>query len=132
MAKYSVLLKYPESMTDGKLETFYELVEAEDHVEAVHTARIAAVKFQGDCGESGYMLRDFDLLLVIEGHHTDYSWDEETDPAEEMVTCRHCDTETPKAYAGPNRAGDAWIGECCWEEYCERMTEDNPAPEVAP
>lgn len=123
MNPYSVLLKYPESMTDGNLETFYEFVEAEDHVEAVHAARIKAVKFQQSCGEAGYALRDFALLLVIEGHHTDYSWDEETDPSEEMVTCRHCDLSTPKAYAGPNRAGDCWIGECCWETYWEAMAE---------
>jgi hypothetical protein len=131
---YSVLLKYPESMTDGKLETYYTFVDADDHVEAVHVARIEAVQFQGRieavqfqgaADNTGYALRDFALLLVIEGHHTDYSWDEETDPADAMVTCRHCDTATPKAYAGPNRAGDGWIGECCWADYWEMIAEES-------
>src|SRR5262245_570616 len=97
--QYSVLLKYPDAMTDGRLETYYTFVEADDVPKAVHAARIAAASRQG------YTLSDFVLLLVIEGHHTDYSYDEGLEPEvpEAMVCCRFCDTLTPKAYAGPNK-----------------------------
>jgi hypothetical protein len=50
------------------------------------------------------------------------------EPTEEMVTCRHCDRATPKASAGPNKAGDSWIGACCWDAYWEVVREgDEPA-----
>jgi hypothetical protein len=119
--QYSVLLKYPEAMTDGELETYYTFVEAEDVPHAVHAARIAAASRQG------YSLSDFALLLVIEGHHPDYSLpqDHATALPEEMVTCRYCDTATPKAYAGPNKSGDGWIGECCWEDYQDDLAEED-------
>jgi hypothetical protein len=123
--QYSVLLKYPESMTDGALETYYAFVDADNPVQAVHTARIEAVLFQGD--EPGYALRDFAVLLVVEGHHLDYSADAENalcTSEREMVTCRECDTATVKAYAAPNRAGDGWIGEECWDDYQERLADE--------
>jgi hypothetical protein len=40
---------------------------------------------------------------------------------DDLVTCRECDTLTRKAYARPNRAGDCWIGDCCWQDYQDRL-----------
>jgi hypothetical protein len=115
--QYSVLLHYPESLIDGALETYYAFVEADDVPGAVHAARLEAASLQGA------PLSDFALLLVLEGHHTDYAYDEDQPGAmpDDMVTCRECDTLTSKAYARPNRAGDAWIGDCCWQDYHDRL-----------
>ena len=87
MKPYSVLLKYPETMTDGELETYYAFVTAETIPGAVHAARLVAVAEQAP--EAEYVPSDFGLLLLIEGHHTDYSYKEEEAETIVMNTLRY-------------------------------------------
>jgi len=63
---YSVLLLYPDDMTDGGTETFYAWVEATDPSAAVAEARQQALAAnEWDDMSPG----SFVPLLVIEGHH---------------------------------------------------------------
>jgi len=64
MKKYSVLLMYPESMTDGKVQTYYAWVEAISVAECSLKARACAHFDNPEIKAS-----DFELLLVIEGHN---------------------------------------------------------------
>jgi hypothetical protein len=118
--QYSVLLTYPDSLMEGTLETFYEFVDADTVPGAVQAARLSVAR------RFGYALLDLTLLLVIAGHHADYPYeDDESGVApDDLVTCRECDTLTPKALARPNRAGDGWIGDCCWQDYHDRLAEE--------
>jgi hypothetical protein len=79
------------------------------------------------CRVCDYVWR-LDETSAEEGHHQGDSADAEnalgTD-APEMVTCHACDMPTRKAYAGPNTAGSGWIGECCWEDYQNRLAEED-------
>lgn len=63
---YSVLLLYPDGMTDGATETYYAWVEATDPIAAVAEARrqALAVNEWDDADPAG-----FAPLLVVEGHH---------------------------------------------------------------
>jgi hypothetical protein len=63
---YSVLLLYPDYVTDGGTETYYAFVEAPDPNAAVAQATRQAVAAQEGVA---YEPDDFAPLLVTEGHH---------------------------------------------------------------
>jgi hypothetical protein len=63
---YSVLLLYPDYLTDDLIETYYVFVGASDPIEAVAVAqRHAAAAQEGVEIEPD----DFAPLLVTKGHH---------------------------------------------------------------
>src|SRR5208282_1322179 len=63
---YSVLLLYPDSMTDGRRQTYFAHVEAANPSEAVHAARAKAAAAQEP--DAIYDPADFALLICIAGH----------------------------------------------------------------
>jgi hypothetical protein len=70
--KYSVLLGYPEWMTDGNTETYYAFVEAAGPKEAVAEARARLLKTQELYAG---VPEDFAVLLVTEGHNFGLAWE---------------------------------------------------------
>lgn len=66
--KYSVLLLYPDYLSDGPT-TYYHLTEAANPKKAAARAQRAAAQAQVEGACNDY--EDFLVLLVIEGHHDD-------------------------------------------------------------
>lgn len=62
--KYSVLLMYPDYISDGA-ETFYDWVKACDAAQAVEKARIRCMRHCHAIDRS----EDLACLLITEGHH---------------------------------------------------------------
>ena len=68
MAKFSVLLVYPDLLDDAP-ETYYDFVKAKDALKAIEKAQRHASR---DNGANIFLPEDFRPLLVIEGHHIDH------------------------------------------------------------
>ena len=66
--KYTVLLQYPEYLTDGELQTYAAHTHAEDPEEAVGAAR-DQVRMDNTLTLSE--AADFHVLYVSAGHHDD-------------------------------------------------------------
>lgn len=64
--KYSVLLQYPDYMTDGQVETHYSFVEATCVEHAIEAARQKAIETTQFPNEDQ---ADFITLLVLKGHN---------------------------------------------------------------
>ena len=77
--KFTVLLLYPEYMTDGAVETYLAHVDAPDVMQAILCARMQAARDNYLLGEkSGVLLYgkdsipvDFKVLAVFDGHLVD-------------------------------------------------------------
>lgn len=71
--KFTVLLLYPEHMTDGDTQTFQAHVHAQDADEA-------AGKAQDEAREDfDYMTYPFQVLAVYAGHHDDIKPEQDHD-----------------------------------------------------
>ena len=65
---YSVLLLYPDYLTDGRTEIRFDHVMATTPDLAIETAQMDVAK--GDAADA----RNFIPLLVLEGHHVQPVW----------------------------------------------------------
>ena len=77
MKSYSVLLLYPDYMTDNfGQETYYTFVTAPDADAAIAAAQQEAVQVNTGEGEEpdAEATADFLPLLVLEGHHNEALW----------------------------------------------------------
>jgi len=77
---YSVMLRYPEYVTDGQPETFYTFVKAASPADAVHKARKQAVRKMNKTGaytpeELEKLYSEFEVELVIRGRHKGLEWE---------------------------------------------------------
>jgi hypothetical protein len=70
MNKYSVLLLYPDYLTDDE-ETYYTFVEAADVPGAISKAQAEAFEFNRITSDENRDPQDFKPGLVILGHHYD-------------------------------------------------------------
>jgi hypothetical protein len=68
MKNYSVMLLYPDYLSDGH-QTFYTWVHAAGPADAVHRARIEAMTSNGWTPDDVADEEDFICLLVTEGHN---------------------------------------------------------------
>ena len=77
LAKYSVLLLYPDWMQEtGAHETYFAHVYGCDPDQAVQTAQAQAFKMNEMIANDEYKLSDFICLLVLEGHHRGINFSE--------------------------------------------------------
>jgi hypothetical protein len=81
MCKFTVVLLYPEYMTDGRVETYLAHVEAPDVEEAILLARTQVEADEIGDAEPGSspaeILEDYKVLAVFDGHlvdHKDQGW----------------------------------------------------------
>ena len=73
MAKYTVVLLYPEHMTDrGTPQTYLGLVDATQPSAAGRIAQVQALRVQSYKG--GLTADDFLILHIFEGYLTDVRW----------------------------------------------------------
>lgn len=68
---YTVILLYPDYVTDDFGETFMTSVDAIDPVAAVREARLECLDSNKWTGEDAYPLEDFRVIAVMAGKHED-------------------------------------------------------------